>query len=400
MDFESTEGQKALVTMIKDFFRRETSPEFWLDLVARDPMERMPWDLMKKLHDVGLATLAVPKNWGGEGVDLFTLMLAAEALGQYAPPLFPIYQHDWRTCVILNEVGTEEQQDEIFTRIMSEPTFYMGSSTTEPDYGHDPLLPYDEPGEGMKTFAYREGDEYVINGQKCFSCGVDADILWLSLRTDKHKPLSQSMSTLLVPKGTPGCSVRINEWLVEHLRPNGDIIFDNARVPARYLLGGEENTGFAMLRNHPRAAASIFLWLAAQIGTSQAIYELTLEYANTRIQGGKPIIEHPTIGVKMVEMLTKIEQTRLLLYKALWEIEQAAKVGSLPASPLGFNLLNAMVHDLHAFVALSAMDVLAGRAVMKDTYIEWLIRYVLEDLHGSGTATFNRIKASQLLYRE
>jgi hypothetical protein len=59
-----------------------------------------------------------------------------------------------------------------------------------------------------------------------------------------------------------------------------------------------------------------------------------------------------------------------------------------------------MIHDLHAFVTLSAMDVFAGRAVMKGTYIEWLIRYVLEDVHGSGTATFNRIKASQLLYSE
>jgi alkylation response protein AidB-like acyl-CoA dehydrogenase len=394
MDFRLSEEQKALIALAKDFCKRETRPELLRELSAREPKDRVPWDAIKKMHDLGLTTLTVPKKYGGEDADLLTQVVLADALGQYGASVCLLNTMYWKMFGDIAAVCNEEQQDEIFTRVMNDHTFAVGEITTEPDHGHDPLLPYDEPGAGLKTFAYRDGDEYVINGEKCFCGFTQAKILFVYLRTNKDKPLSQSMSLLLVPTDTPGFSVtKVNEFIHTHLDVNGDLLFDNVRVPARYLVG-EENKGFAIFEGR------LGFWLpriAVSIGLAQAIYEFTKEYAKTRIQGGKPIFEHLTVGTRIVDMLLHIEQARYLVYKTAWEYDQAVKAGSKLVRPLGFNLCVAAWHDLDVLVAGHAAEVFGGRAALKELPIEGYIRSVYGSLHGFGTSTFNRIKSMNMI---
>jgi acyl-CoA dehydrogenase len=394
MEFVLSEEQKALTALAKDFCKREVSPEFLRELIGREPKDRMPWDLIKKMHDLGLRTLTVPEEYGGGGADLLTQVVVSETLGQYGGPVGAVLTPMWRLCGSLAAVGNKEQQDEIFNRVKSDYTFFMHEIITEPDHGHDPLLPHNEPGSGLKTFAYRDGDEYVINGEKCFCGNTSADLFWVHLRTDKNKPLSQSMSLLLVPKDAPGFSVtRINEFIVPKVRLNGDLLFENVRVPARNLVG-EEGKGCDIFQG--RLAFSL-PGLGAQLGKTQEIYEVTKDYAKTRIQGGKPIFEHPTVGTKIVDMLTHIEQARLLVYKTAWEYDQAVKSGNKLVSPLGFNLCNAVMHELDILVAGHAAEVFGGRATLKELPIEGYIRSVYDHHHFLGTATFNRIKAMSMI---
>jgi alkylation response protein AidB-like acyl-CoA dehydrogenase len=391
MDFELSEEQKALIAMGRDFCKREVKPGLTEELLARDRTERMPWDLVKKMHDIGLTTLTVPRKYGGGEADLLTRVVLAYVLGQYPPLVGTILAPIWKYCDDLAAVGSEEQQDEIFSRVMDDHTFTMGESGTEPEHGHDIVLPYDEPGSGLKTFAYRDGDEYVINGEKCFCGGASASLLFVYLRTDKQKPLSQSMSLILVPRDTPGFSIqRINEFMHERVRPNGDLLFDNARVPARYLVG-EENKGFDIFNGR---RAFLLPRVAFDIGGAQAIYEFTREFAKTRVQGGRPIIKHPTVGTRIVDMHARIEQARLLVYQTAWEYD---RTGSKLVSPFNFELCNATSHDLQLLVATHAAEVFGGRVALKEMPVAGYVHNALGFLHTFGTATMNRIKAMDMI---
>ena len=392
MDFQLTEEQKSLLALVTDFFKRETSPELVNEQLNKDPKERIPRDLVKKMYDVGLSTLCVPERYGGGGVtSLLTQVLLAERAAQYGGILSELLFLNWKWHNDLVAVGSKEQQDEFFPQMIENHTFQMGETITEPDHGHDPRLPSDEPGGGLKIFAYRDGDEYVINGEKCFTDGAMADLLYVYLRTDKNKPLSQSMSGILVPTKTPGYSVtRINALLSELIRPVGDLLFEDVRVPARYLLG-EENKGYDIMNG--RYGFYIVL-AAAAVGGAQAIYELTKDYAKTRVQGGKPIFEHLTIGTRIVEMLMRIEQVRYLVYKTAWDYDQA---GSALVSPLGFNLCNVAAKDLGVLIARHAAEVWGARAALKEMPIEGYIRGVYGHLHGFENASFNQVKAMGMI---
>jgi alkylation response protein AidB-like acyl-CoA dehydrogenase len=392
MDFQLSEEQKSLLALVTDFFKRETSPQFINECMKKDPKERIPRDLLRKMHAVGLSTLCVPARYGGGGVSsLLTQVLLAERAAQYGGLLCELLWLNWKLQRDLAAVGTKEQQDEFFPRIMEDPTFQLGETITEPEHGHDPRLPHDEPGSGLATFAHKDGDEYVINGEKCFTDGALTDLLFVSLRTGKNKPLSQSMSVILVPTNTPGFSVtRINALMSELIRPVGDLLFEDVRVPSRYLLG-EENRGFDIMNGR------YGFWLpltAAAVGGAQATYELTKGWAKTRIQGGKPIFEHLTIGTRVVEMLLHIEQTRYLVYKTAWDYDQT---GQALVSPLGFNLCNVAAKEMGVLVARHAAEVWGARGALKEMPIEGYIRGVHGHLHGFETASFNLVKAMNMI---
>jgi acyl-CoA dehydrogenase len=394
MDFELTEPQKALMALAKDFCKRETGPELWGGLFEREQKDRMPWETIEKLHSLGLRTITIPEKYGGAGVDLFTQVVVAEVLGQYGGPLGAVLTPTWRLCGNLAAVGSEEQQAEIFARVMSDQHFYMGEIITEPDHGHDPLLPYNEPGAGLSTCAYRDGDEYVINGEKCFSGNAFSNLLWVHVRTDKNKPLTEAMSCILVPTNTPGFSVtRVNEFIVPKIRPNGDLLFNNVRVPVRYLVG-REGQGNAIFQGR---LGFTLPGLSAELGRAQWLYEYTRDFARTRVQGGKPIFQHLTVGTRVVDMLLHIEQARLLLYKTAWEYDRAVKAGHKLVSALGFSLCNAVMHELGILLAGHAAEVFGGRAALKELPIEGYIRSAYDHHHFLGTATFNRVKAMSLI---
>jgi len=394
MDFELTEEQKALIALARDLCKREARPEFVREHAEGEPKDRVPWDLIKKMHELGLLTLTIPEKYGGGGADLLTLVVLAETLGQYCGLVGLPATMYWKMFGDVAAFGSEELQDEIFTRAISDPTFGIGEIATEPDHGFDPVLPYDEPGSGLKTFAYRDGDEYVINGEKCFCGFTQATLLCVYLRTDKNKPLSQSMSLILVPTNTPGFSItKFNRFMHDVSDVNGDLLFDNVRVPARYLLG-EENKGFAIFEGR---RGFLIPYVAFKIGQSQALYELTKEYAKTRVQGGKPIFEHLTVGTRIVDMLLNIEQARYLVYKTAWEYDQVIKAGSKLVSSLGLNLCAATWHNLEVLFAGHAAEVFGGRAALKELPIEGYIRTAYGLHHGLGTSTLNLIKSMSMI---
>lgn len=395
MDFSLSEEERILMALIKDFCQREIDPAY-LNEIARndDPKERIPWVLIKKLDDIGLRTLAVPTKYEGGGItSSLTLLLLGEAFTRWGGP-GGLMTQGWAWCKMMDEFGNEEQKDEFFPHFMEDYKFMTGIAITESDHGTDAILPYDGPEPAMNAFAYRDGEEWVINAEKCWvSCGAIATLLCVMARTFKDKPLSQSASLFLVPTDTPGVSVvRENELIITPDRGNACVLFDNVRVPARYLWG-KENEGFDYW-NHMWEPIGL-LRRSTTLGYLQRIYELTKDYAQSRVQGGKPLAKHDIIAYRLADIHLCIELARQFLYKVCWEIDQAER-GQLRNAAGGL-LGWAFTKEITMRIANHVCEIWGGSGIVKDTPIERFLRYAWSIRSPGGDITISMIKAGHSL---
>ena len=401
MDFRLPEEARSLQNVIKDFCKREIDWKLMDELDKKeDPRERIPWHLMEKLHDMGIRTITVPEKYGGGGANWLTTGVVVETLAQYGHPLTFTVSMTLKYCLDFADFFNEEQQDEFFPKFIKDYRYCAATSVGEPDSQGDIILPYDEPGAAMKVFAYRDGDEYVINGDKYHCTGGGIATVYLAYaRTDKKAPLSEGASAFIVPADTPGLSIaRFNHPLGWRSVPDVALYFDNCRIPARYLVG-EENKGLSY--QHGRMSGNIVHW-GAMVGAAQRIYELCLERAKTRIGGGKPLFEHTHVGQRVADMLMCTEAMRTFLYKHLWEYDQwreglDASVRMKIPTPLGWHMVNIFLKEMSLRVLSSACEVFGGDAVMVEFPIAEYIRDTYTWQHLGGTPPTNYIKAMQYL---
>jgi len=391
MDFRLTEEQLLIQRTVRDFAQKEIKPVAAAYDSAANPIDRFPWDLWKKAHKLGLLQLPLDQKWGGASADLLTQVIVCEEIGAGDGSFGKSFGTHLQKVHYLNSLLNEEQQKEFIPWFLEDDTFVMADASTEPDHGSDHHLPYDEPGVAMKTYAYRDGDEYVINGLKRFiTLSPVAKLFVIWARTDKDKPITEATSGFLVRAGTPGLSIgHVDDELGGRLEPRGEVIIDNVRVPVRHRLG-EESQMFG-----PRMAAFIpdFLCtVAAGVGEARTCYEETKEFARTRIQGGKPIIEHINVGTRLTDMHIGIEACRALLHKVAWQYDN-----QIDFSPMMPHLANSFVCDTLTKLFLDTMEIWAGLGVQKELPIERYFRNHFSTNHGGGTPVLNKIIAMKWL---
>ena len=393
MDFRLSEEQIAIQETVRKFAQREVRPIAIEYDKKVDPKECFPWDLLKRASELGLRTCSAPKKWGGEDTDLLTRVIICEELGSGDAGFSTVIGGMMKICHLFGLLLNEEQQEEFFPQIMEDDTYLVATPVTEPDSSTDIHLPYDEPGVAMKTFAYRDGDEYVINGVKHFiTMGGVAKLYLVYLRTDKGTPLTQALSGILVPRETPGFSVAgFHDMLGKRLQGQAELVFEDARVPARYLIG-EENKMFS--KRMEGWVESILTTLAAGLGEARTCYEETKQYAVTRIQGGKPIIEHHNIARRIVDMHLYIEAARTLLRKVAWSWDTGEGY-----DPMMVHMTKAFVNESVLKVIENGMEVYAGYGAQKEMPIEKHLRNSWTALHGGSTPAVNRLKAIKLLIK-
>jgi len=385
IDFRLTEEQIGMRDTVRKFVEREVKPLAKKLDAEKDPKDCFSIELLKKASALGLRTLALPKEYGGAGCDQVTLAIILEELGAgdlgFASM---IGQHTKYTDTLVN-LCNEEQKSEWIPKLLQDDTFLLASALTEPDSGTDNQLPYDAPGAGMRTFAERRGDEYVINGRKHFiSNGGIAKLYLVYARTRKNAGITQSMSLFLVPHDTPGFYVtRFHDKLGRRLLLNAELVFEDARIPARYLVG-EENKAWAMFYGQ---TPGINNTIACLVGAMRTCYEEALEYAKLRVQGGVPIIKHPTIGSKLAEMRVKIEAARTLLWKNAWSWDRKYEY-----DPKMNYLTKAFVNKLALEIINDTVEIFGGMGTDKDLAIEKYLRDIYTILHAYGNPSINLIK--------
>lgn len=354
MDFQLTDEQLMLQKVVRDFAENEVEPT----AAERDEEERFDREIFDKMAELGLTGIPWPEKYGGIGADYLSYVIAVEELSRVCASTgvtlsahislasWPIYQY-----------GTEEQKMTYLKRL-AEGSALGAFALSEPGAGSDVA--------SMKMTAKKDGDEYVLNGNKVWiTNGEEAEIYIVFAKTNqdlKHK----GISAFIVEKGTEGFSFGKKEKkLGIRSSPTTELIFENCRIPKENLLG-KEGEGFKIAMTTLDGGRS---GIAAQaVGIAQAAFEAAKNYAKEREQFGKPIAYNQGVSFKLADMATEIEAARLLTYRAAWLESKGLNYGEASAMAKLFAGDVAMRHTVEA------VQIFGGYGYTKDYPVERYMR--------------------------
>jgi len=374
LDFDLTEEQSLTRQAVRDFAEKEILP------VAQqlDESEEFSVELTQKMAQIGLLGCFVPEKYGGAGMGYVSYIIAVEELarvdGSQAATVAaanslgvgPIYQF-----------GNDKQKEEWLPRICS-GEMLAAFGLTEPEAGSD--------AGNSKTSAKLESKNWIINGRKIFitnsACALTGVIVVQAV-TGRRSDGKPELSCILVPAGTDGFTAKeMKRKMMWRASNTGELFFDDCRVPEENLLGRRGDGLHQMLATLDRGRLSI---AAVGLGGSQGAYELALQYANSRIQFGRPVSSFQVNAFKLADMALDIEVARNLLYKACWLLEKNRPF-STEAAMAKLYCSEAMHRCVHQAVQLHG-----GYGLMKDFRVERFYRDQRLLEIGEGTSEILRI---------
>jgi alkylation response protein AidB-like acyl-CoA dehydrogenase len=389
VDFTLSDEQLRWRALARDFAERLIKP----DVLRRDRLptaaERIPWDWIREADKLGIRTLGVPKSFGGAGADILTMCLVGEELAVGDLGFAVIMDQCWKLAHILSDAMTPAQQRRFIPPFVNDPEATLAIAFTEAGAGSDHQGYYDSPEIDFRTTAVREGDDYVINGTKRYvSNGCMAKLYFVVTRTDMTKSLREGGSVFVVPADTPGFRTGFfHEKSSQRLATNGTFHFENCRVPASHLLGGEglmsRLRSEYMWGSKAEAAATV-------LGVGRAAYEYAMQYAKQRVQGGKPIVKQQAVAMMLAQMAMKLDAVRTQIWRTAWLADRRQP----EARTLG--LLAKVNASESAFEACKlAAEILGGAAIMHDHPVEKFLRDAASFLHSDGTNQLCLLRAAE-----
>ena len=307
MDFELSDEQKQLQKMLREFAEEEIEPV----ATEYDVEEKYPHDIMEKAADNGLLGAGVPIEYGGAGYDTLDTSIMVEEMFAADPGIgFCLTAAAFGSEAIV-EYGTEEQKEEYLPPLATGESV-MGAAISEPDTGSDV--------SSVSTTAKKDGDEWVINGNKMWiSNGTIGDYFVVLCQTDPDaEGRYNGFSQIIVESDRDGFDAdKITGKMGIRASDTAELIFDNVHVPKENLVG-TPGAGFLQQMNFFDATRT---GVAAQgVGIAKGAAERALEYSQQREQFGRPIGEFQAIQHKLSEMFTDIEAARMLTYKSAWSV--------------------------------------------------------------------------------
>jgi acyl-CoA dehydrogenase len=323
MDFSLNEEQRAWQMKARQFAQEEIRPIALNRDAIGHPRETWDWDIIKKGSKLGFRTAAVPKAWGGHGIDFVTQALVMAELAKADSAISKAFSQNWKWSHLIAEFCTEDQKNRFLKPFLADDTFVIGSASTEPNSGSDNRLPpLDDIKSGFRLRAERQGDDWILNGEKCFIAnGSVGKLFFVSTRTNFDVLAREGTTVFMVPTGTPGFRIgKVFNKSGWRFYQNAELIFENARVPHSNVVG--EVNGGQRIRS---GSASEFgdLELAANaVGVCDAACESALNLARTRTQGGKPLLEQQTVQLKIGRMNMLTEALRSYVLRTAWEMDR------------------------------------------------------------------------------
>ena len=298
-----TDEQEALILdSIERFIARDVKPVAH-ELEAADAY---PSEIVEKMKELGLFGATVAPEYGGLGLGAVTYARIVERVSAAWMSIAGIFNAHLIMAAVVERFGTEEQKQRYLPRFAS-GELRGAVALTEPDCGTDL--------QAITTRAVRDGDDYVINGAKMWiTNSIYGHIIAVLVKTDPGTdPPHKGMSLLLAEKGD-GISVSKLDKLGYRGIDTGSLVFEDCRVPADNLIGGDEGRGLQqILAGMELGRINV---AARGVGIAQACLDESLAYAQVRKTFGKPICEHQAIQIKLADMATAVEAARLLVEKA------------------------------------------------------------------------------------
>ena len=375
---------------VTPFIRKNWQRE-WL----MDPGERLPREILEQADRIGIRTLAVPEEFGGVQLEaaseVQTFAVIAEEISRGDSGLADKLVQNWKVSVLLRKFAPRHLQEQWFPRLVKEPSFLLAHCLTEPRGASDRWLPYNVPEAAMHTRAVLDGENWVINGRKQFiSNGYDASLFVVYANTNPKVGMLQGTSSFLVPRGTKGLTIaRCNETIGCRFMNNGELVFEDMRVPQDHLLVEGDALGKAGIYFRPGK----IIQAAKNLGVGMAAYERTAEYVQNYVQGGRILIKHQAVALRLADMAIRLAAVRSLVREA----SRAVDLGAPDADAL-CNMAKVFASEEIMKVAQHAMELHGGNGAMLDFGIEKLFRDASIFLHMDATADISRLKIVKSLF--
>jgi len=354
MKFTLDEEHAQIRKLVREFADNEVAP----GAALRDEKEQFEPELFHKMAKLGLTGIPWPEAYGGAGMDFLAYVIAIEELSRVCASTGVVLSaHTSLAGWPIYKFGTEEQKQK-YLRPLAEGKWIGAYGLTEPGSGSD--------SGGMRTTAVRDGDAYVLNGNKIFiTNGAEAHVFVVFALTNPEKR-TRGVTAFIVEKGTPGFSIGKHEKkLGIRASSTVELVFDNCRVPVENRLG-DEDFGFKIAMMTLDGGRN---GIAAQaVGIAQGAYEQARNYARQRNQFGKPIADLQAIQFKLADMATKIEAARLLTYQAAWLESTGLPYGQASAMSKVF------ASDTAMEVTTEAVQVFGGYGFIREYPVERMMR--------------------------
>jgi alkylation response protein AidB-like acyl-CoA dehydrogenase len=375
-----------MVSLVREFVEREVIP-------VADEMEHadeFPEKLVEQMKEMGLFGLMIPEQYGGFGVPLTVYASVIVELARGWMSLAGVLNTHAMISWMIATFGTDDQKERHLPGMCTaEPRASLLMS--EPHTGSDV--------QAIKTRAVRDGDDYIINGQKMWvTNGLRSGLCMTLAKTAETDPPYKGMSMFIISKD-PGAERTGGVIVGKNIPKLGykgvettEVAFDDARVPATELLGGEEGQGF--IQNMAAIEIGRVNVAARAIGVATRAFEEAIRYSQERKTFGKPISQHQAIQFHLAEMATKIEAAKALMYNA------AAAKDRGERTDLEAGMAKFYASEMCQQVVIDAIRVHGGYGFSKEYTVERLYRDAPFFLIGEGTSEIQKVVIAKALLKK
>ncbi len=366
MNFNPSESEKKFTDSVKNFAQENIAPYYqeW------DEKEAFPRTLFEQMGKKGYTGALVPEQYQGSALSYFQYVSLISEIAQKDPSIaLSVAAHNSLCSNHILSFGSDEQKNRWLPQLASGQ--YMGAwALTEHNTGSD--------AKNMHTTAYKDGNEWVLNGQKNFiTQGISSDVLVVIARTGEKRD-HHGMSAFILERNTPGFSSGMKiKKLGMHASETAELFFNNCRLPENHCLGkvGEGFMQAMKILDDGRISIG-----AVALGIAKGAFENALRYAQKREQFSKPIASFQAISFKLAQMATKIEAAELLIHKACHQKQKGCST----------NLESAMckyyASEVAVEIANEAVQTLGGYGYTRDYPVEKFYRDAKLCTIGEGTS--------------
>lgn len=360
--------------MVREFARKVIA----VTAAERDRTKEFPADNFKKMGELGLMGMLIPPEYNGEGADTISYVLAlSEIAYSCASTAVVMSVHNSIVCESILKFGSEEQKKKYLPQL-ADAEIIGAFALTEPHAGSDPVA--------QSTTAVRDGDDFILNGTKCFiTSGKNSGLVIVTAKTDetqKHK----GISAFIIGKGTPGLIAgEPEDKMGLRASDTTDIILENCRVPASNMLGNE-GEGFMIAMSGLDCGR---IGIAAQsVGVARAAFDAAVDYAKKREQFGQKISKFQGLRWIIADMATEIEAASQLMFTAAATKDRGENF-TLQAS-----MAKLFASEMVNRITAKAVQMHGGYGFIKDYPVERLYRDARVFTIYEGTSEIQRVVIS------
>ncbi|MBC7164297.1 MAG: acyl-CoA/acyl-ACP dehydrogenase [Roseovarius sp.] len=333
-----------------------------------------PYEAYEKVAGQGWLGILFPEESGGLGGDIMDYALMCEGLAKYGFDFATGVMVATFTAMNVEKFGTPEQKAR-YIKPFLDGDIRFSISISEPGAGSDAA--------STKTRARRDGNGWVVKGQKLWCSGAAADnaILAMLTRTDPDAPKHKGLSVFLIPNDTEGLDIRKLPTMARRATGTTEIFVDDVKLPADALLG-KENEGWKIITDHlelERVAVA-----AAYVGNAQTAVDDALRYAHDRVQFDRPIFDFQVIRHMLADMQTQVDAARLLVYRA------ANMAAARTPCTREVSMAKLFASETLQTVTRNGMQILGGHSMLPEADMERYFREGMQSTIGGGTSQIQR----------